>query len=155
MPSDMQVPNRIASLAELHVFAKGCLDTLPRGAVIGLVGPLGAGKTAFVKAFIEAACLEQGVATPRVVSPSYVLRQSYPELAPPIEHFDWYRLDSISPSELLGMGFWDAVDIARDGFVFVEWADRLSKMVASPFSHHIHISIEPDGARQFQLSRRP
>jgi len=60
---------------------------LPRQAVIALHGTLGAGKTRFVQALAVAAGVERSV----VVSPTFVLVQTYAGRQP-IHHFDAYRL---------------------------------------------------------------
>src|SRR5437762_1281844 len=58
------------------------------GAVVALVGPLGAGKTFLARAIAEGL----GIADSRVVtSPTFVLIQEY-EARLPIYHFDVYRL---------------------------------------------------------------
>ena len=60
------------------------------GAVVALVGPLGAGKTQLVRAIAEGL----DIPDPRVVSsPTFVLIQEY-EARLPIYHFDVYRLNS-------------------------------------------------------------
>src|SRR5882724_9260492 len=68
------------------------------GAVIGLIGPLGAGKTHFVRAVAEGL----GVDDSRVVtSPTFVLIQEYAGHLP-IFHFDAYRLHG--DAEFLELG---------------------------------------------------
>src|SRR5207248_9178759 len=60
------------------------------GAVVGLIGPLGAGKTHLVRAVAEGLGLHEGGA---VSSPTFVLIQEYAARLP-IYHFDAYRLRS-------------------------------------------------------------
>src|SRR5205814_7406277 len=58
------------------------------GAVVALLGPLGAGKTHLVRAIAEGL----GISDPRAVSsPTFVLIQEY-RARLPIYHFDAYRL---------------------------------------------------------------
>ena len=89
------------------------------GDAILLSGDLGAGKTHFARAFINAltAALEE------VPSPTFTLVQSY---ALPnggaAHHFDLYRLSG--PGGLAELG-WDE---AREGIVLVEWPDRLGPL---------------------------
>jgi tRNA threonylcarbamoyladenosine biosynthesis protein TsaE len=89
-----------------------------RGLAIGLVGPLGAGKTLFVKGLAEGLGVD-----PRIVSsPTFVIAQQYrvPEGPEALHHLDFYRLES--EAELDGIGF---VDLLRPGQVIaVEWLDR-------------------------------
>lgn len=87
------------------------------GDAILLAGELGAGKTAFARAFLRAA---SGEAELRVPSPTFTLAQSYP-LPGGITatHFDLWRL--AGPAELGELGFTEALA----GIVLVEWPDRL------------------------------
>ena len=88
------------------------------GAVLGLAGPLGAGKTAFVKGLAEGLGLD-----PRVVSsPTFVIASEYP-LADGrrLAHVDLYRVSD--EAELEAAGFLDL--LGPDVVLAVEWADRL------------------------------
>jgi tRNA threonylcarbamoyladenosine biosynthesis protein TsaE len=87
------------------------------GAVIGLVGPLGAGKTQLVRAVAES--LE--IPNSRVVSsPTFVLIQEYAGRLP-IYHFDAYRLGSEREFMDLGVNEY----FQGYGVSLVEWADRV------------------------------
>jgi tRNA threonylcarbamoyladenosine biosynthesis protein TsaE len=87
------------------------------GDALLLEGPLGAGKSAFARAFLRAATGDPALEVP---SPSFTLVQSYEmpdgRLA---HHFDLYRLSG--PTDLTELG-WEE---AREGIVLVEWPDRL------------------------------
>lgn len=89
------------------------------GAVLALIGPLGAGKTVFVKGLAEGLGLD-----PRgVSSPTFVIAQQYPlpEEGPEVlHHVDLYRLED--EEELVNIGFEDM--LAPGGVLAVEWADR-------------------------------
>jgi tRNA threonylcarbamoyladenosine biosynthesis protein TsaE len=89
------------------------------GDVLGLVGELGAGKTVFVRGFVEGL----GGDPAQVRSPTFTLMNLY-DADMPIHHFDLYRLGAAG--ELDGIGF---VEFARgDGVSLVEWADRIPEM---------------------------
>ena len=89
------------------------------GDAILLKGPLGAGKTAFARAFLRAA---SGDASLDVPSPSYTLVQTYETKIGPIHHFDLWRLDR--PGAVVELG-WD--ELTRD-IVLVEWPERLGDL---------------------------
>jgi tRNA threonylcarbamoyladenosine biosynthesis protein TsaE len=89
------------------------------GDAILLDGPLGAGKTAFARAFLRAAAGDPALEVP---SPTFTLVQSYETRLGPVHHFDLWRLDG--PSALPELG-WDE---ARDDIVLVEWPDRLGAL---------------------------
>ncbi len=92
-----------------------------RGLVVGLIGPLGAGKTEFVKGLADGL----GVDPALVSSPTFVIAQQYPiyneSVASPtiLHHVDFYRLDS--EAELESIGFFDLFEVGA--VVAAEWAD--------------------------------
>ncbi len=86
------------------------------GAVVALIGPLGAGKTTFVRAIAEG----MGIKNLAVVnSPTFTLIHEYPARLP-IYHFDAYRLATAEQFEGLGIQEY----FAGDGVCLVEWADK-------------------------------
>ena len=88
-----------------------------RGLAIALVGPLGAGKTAFVQGLAEGL----GVTEAPVLSPTFVLASEYAGSGGArLAHVDLYRIGSAA--ELEAAGFRDL--LAPDAVVAVEWADR-------------------------------
>src|SRR5262245_20009438 len=100
---------QIRSLDELTTFARRFLDEHPTGAIVGLTGTLGAGKTTFVRA-----CVQHLAGSPiRVASPTFVLHQSYPNLSPSVDHFDLYRLQKPDQAALLEAGYLEAVAAAK------------------------------------------
>jgi len=90
------------------------------GTVVALHGDLGAGKTAFVRAFIREVC---GADTP-VPSPTFTLVQPYETPALNIYHYDLYRLSDVS--ELTEVD-WTAA--TTEGLVFVEWPERAGNQI--------------------------
>lgn len=88
------------------------------GLFVALVGPLGSGKTVFVKGLAEGLGVE-----PRAVSsPTFVIAQQYvvPQGPDALYHVDLYRLERAE--ELESIGFYDM--LAPGGVIAVEWADR-------------------------------
>ena len=97
------------------------------GLALALVGPLGAGKTVFVKGLAEGLGID-----PRLVSsPTFVNAQQYPipDGAETLHHVDLYRLESALDLESIGFD-----DMLRDGQVIaVEWADRFPDLFGRAF----------------------
>ncbi len=106
----------LASEADTARLAADIAARAPASCLIALVGTLGAGKTAFTRAFVSARAPEL---RDYVSSPTWALCNSYPS-EPPIHHLDLYRIDSVD--DLEGIGFWDLLD---DATVLVEWGDRI------------------------------
>ena len=83
--------------------------------LITLEGPLGAGKTTFVRGL----CRGLDIAESEVSSPTFVLLQIYAGRLP-VYHLDAYRLDG--PRDLEGIGALDYFE--GDGICVLEWPDR-------------------------------
>ena len=113
------------------------------GAVIGLVGQLGAGKTHLTRAVAEGL----GVKNPAAVnSPTFVLIQEYPARLT-IYHFDAYRLSG--PREFAELGVEEY--FRGDGVCLVEWADKVESTLPA---EHLRIEIETLDAsrRRFHIT---
>jgi tRNA threonylcarbamoyl adenosine modification protein YjeE len=86
------------------------------GDLITLSGDLGAGKTAFARAFIRHVAGDESIEVP---SPTFTLMQNYDLPRFPVVHADLYRLGS--PGELSELGF---EDIPESAVTLLEWPDR-------------------------------
>lgn len=89
------------------------------GLVVGLVGPLGAGKTAFVKGLGEGLGLDPAA----IGSPTFVIAGEYPPGrpgAPTLVHADLYRVESEAELEAAGWLDW----LEPGVLLAVEWSDR-------------------------------
>jgi tRNA threonylcarbamoyladenosine biosynthesis protein TsaE len=133
----------IASLDGTEAFGRRLGAVLFPGAVVALVGPLGAGKTHLTRAVAEGL----GVRNPAAVnSPTFTLIHEYPARLP-VYHFDAYRLSG--PREFAELG----VDeyFRGDGVCLVEWADKVE--VTLPAEHlRVEIAVTGETARRFTVS---
>jgi tRNA threonylcarbamoyladenosine biosynthesis protein TsaE len=115
----------VASEAETEQVGRALAEVVAPGTLIGLVGPLGAGKTRLVRALAEA--LE--VAPEAIASPTFVLIHEYAGRIP-VVHADVYRLgDGDGHDDVVVGDEFDALglDESYDGAVcLVEWADRVA-----------------------------
>ncbi|MEE3218842.1 MAG: tRNA (adenosine(37)-N6)-threonylcarbamoyltransferase complex ATPase subunit type 1 TsaE [Planctomycetota bacterium] len=115
---------------------------LPNGAVIALIGTLGAGKTRLVQAVAEAS----GINIRDVVSPTFVVVNEY-QGQRSIYHFDAYRLKD--DDEFLELGPEEYFE--GQGLTFVEWADRVERCMPREMLKII-ISVTAETARHFTIS---
>jgi len=105
-----------------------------------LEGTLGAGKSVFARAFIQA--LTEAKEVP---SPTFTLVQTYLTPSFEIYHFDLYRLKS--PEEIWELNIEEAFSSAVS---LVEWPDKMGPYVPRT-SIKIKISIEEDKSRVFTI----
>lgn len=109
--------------------------------VITLQGPLGSGKTVFVRG------LGRGLGIPpdEISSPTFVLCHEH-EGRLPLFHFDAYRI--VRVEEFSGIGF--AEYLNSGGVVVVEWAERIRPLV-SVFRLDVVIRVVSDFGREIHL----
>jgi tRNA threonylcarbamoyladenosine biosynthesis protein TsaE len=89
--------------------------------VIGLVGPLGSGKTCLVKGLARGLCVPP---EDPIVSPTFVLAREYGGTLP-LCHIDAYRLSAAE--ELASLGFEERRELGA--VVVIEWADRFAELL--------------------------
>ena len=96
------------------------------GAVVALVGPLGAGKTFLTRA------IATGLDVPDssvVTSPTFTLVHEYEGGRLPVFHFDVYRLQRESDFADLGVEEY----FESNGVCLIEWADRVSDTLPAEY----------------------
>ena len=114
--------------------------SLPDGGVVALVGPLGSGKTVFVKGLAAGLGLPAQSAT----SPTFTLINEY-EGQPPLVHVDLYRLTG--QLEIDGLGLEEYFD--APGVVAVEWAERAAFLLPE---ETITVTFERLGPRSRRIT---
>jgi tRNA threonylcarbamoyladenosine biosynthesis protein TsaE len=126
----VELPSRRATSA----LARRLAQTIAAGDLVVLSGPLGAGKTFFVRALCRALGLPPNV---RVTSPTFTLIHEY-ETEPPVSHADVYRLAAAPDVAALGL------DAARDDgrALLVEWGEPFVRELGGD-ALIIRLSFEP------------
>ncbi len=108
---------------------------------VGLVGPLGAGKTHFSRAVAAGLGLD-----PRMVSsPTYSLVQRHDRGRIPLQHWDWYRLRD--EDDLLSTGFFDLLE--QSDALLVEWVDRIPAAVPADW---LRLELTPSSVSSRELA---
>jgi tRNA threonylcarbamoyladenosine biosynthesis protein TsaE len=114
----------IATPEDMMALGRRLGSELPAGAVVGLSGPLGAGKTTLVRGIAEGLGIEEEYV---VSSPTYTIMQSYPCLAGFLHHLDLYRIKS--PDDLDSTGYRES--IGENMVLVVEWPEREPSVLPS------------------------
>ena len=102
---------------------RAAAPTVGPGGRLYFQGDLGAGKTAFIRAF-----LREGGVKGRIKSPSYALLEPYKVSNLYFYHFDFYRFSD--PREWLDAGFRDL--LRDDAVVLIEWPERANGLLPLP-----------------------
>ncbi len=105
--------------AAFEEFAAAFARTLRPGDVVALSGDLGAGKTTFVRAAVNA---RHG--GDRTSSPTFTFWHRYPG-DPPIDHLDLYRIND--PRDVRELGLEEAFE--GRSIAFVEWWTHAPQLV--------------------------
>jgi tRNA threonylcarbamoyladenosine biosynthesis protein TsaE len=135
----------LPDLDATNAFGRRLGGLLFPGAVVALVGELGAGKTHLARAIAEGL----GVPDGRVVtSPTFVLIQEYQGRLP-VSHFDAYRLRSEGEFAELGA----AEYFEGGGVCLVEWADRVAGCLPSVYLR-ITLTITGETSRRVLVEGR-
>jgi tRNA threonylcarbamoyladenosine biosynthesis protein TsaE len=117
--SRFSLSRRLTGEAATGRLAAWLAPLLRPGDAVLLSGDLGAGKTAFVRALVAAAC----GGPVEVPSPTFTLVQTYALPRVELWHFDLYRL--ADPDDVLELGWEEAL---ADAAAIVEWPDRLGPL---------------------------
>lgn len=135
----------LPDLAATERFAASLGPLFEAGDVITLGGDLGAGKTAFARALLNAR-----LGPVEVPSPTFNLVLTYEGAdGLPFWHFDLYRLDD--PEEALELGIEEAF---ADAVSLIEWPERLGYLMPSE-RLHLTFVIADNGARRVTVEASP
>lgn len=91
-------------------------ETCPKGTVIGFLGGLGMGKTAFTSGFVKGLGINADVS-----SPTFAICNEYIGENDKVYHYDMYRIDSWD--DLYSTGFFDYLE--TDAYIVAEWSENI------------------------------
>ncbi|WP_300017353.1 tRNA (adenosine(37)-N6)-threonylcarbamoyltransferase complex ATPase subunit type 1 TsaE [Pseudonocardia sp.] len=132
-------------MADTEALGERLADGLAAGDLLVLSGPLGAGKTAFVRGLARGL----GVAGP-VTSPTFVIAREHrplPEGAGvPLLHVDAYRLGMTGGDVAAQLDDLDLDTDLADAVVAVEWGEGVAERLAA---RHLSVRLDrrPDDVR--------
>lgn len=125
------------TLQKAGEFAK----TLKKGTVIGFIGGLGMGKTAFTTGLVKGLGIDADVS-----SPTFAICNDYIGDGNRVYHFDMYRVESWD--DLYSTGFFDYLD--TDAFIVAEWSENVFGALPDD-AVIIEISKVDDNSRLFKI----
>ncbi|MEF2232042.1 MAG: tRNA (adenosine(37)-N6)-threonylcarbamoyltransferase complex ATPase subunit type 1 TsaE [Pseudodesulfovibrio sp.] len=117
MTTPLHLDTPEATLALGRILARAMAKTAPLPSLL-LQGGLGSGKTTLVRGLVESL---PGAHMAEVSSPSFNIFNLYPT-APPVAHFDLYRLEGMVPDDSLFEYLDDPATLA-----VVEWIEFLAR----------------------------
>ena len=109
-----------ASAQETLALARRCAAALKGGEIIFLRGPIGAGKTIFVKGIAQSLGLKSSP-----TSASFSLMKRYHNRQKTLYHIDLFRL---SETEVFNLGFEEMLEDEK-AIILAEWPDPITKMM--------------------------
>lgn len=121
-------------------------EVLRAGDVVGLRGPLGAGKSELARSVIRA----RAGAAIEVPSPTFTLVQPYDLPGLHLWHVDLYRL--ADPEEALELGLEDA---AAEGALLIEWPERIEPLLPADRLDVFLETVDAGEARRARLRAGP
>ncbi len=107
---------KISTVAELQIVVSYVKTVLSGRDVVLLSGPMGVGKTEFVRALVSSFRGEN------ITSPSFAIHNNYSAGDRSIDHLDLYRIEG--DDDLESTGFWDLFS-QPSGLIILEWSEKI------------------------------
>jgi len=130
------------NLSELPIVADKFLYATKGKKVFAFFGPMGAGKTTFIKAL----CNELGVVDV-VTSPTFSLVNEYSTNRQEVlYHFDFYRIENLE--EVYDMGYEEY--FYSGNICFIEWPDKVAELLPEDVVF-VNIDVQHNGKRIIKI----
>ena len=97
-------------------FASDFAKSVPSGSVIGFIGGLGMGKTAFTSGFVKGLGINAEVS-----SPTFAICNEYIGENARVYHFDMYRIENWD--DLYSTGYFDYLN--DKSYILAEWSENI------------------------------
>ena len=118
--------------------------TVKKGTVIGFIGGLGMGKTAYTSGFVKGLGINADVS-----SPTFAICNEYIGNDCRVYHFDMYRIESWD--DLYSTGFFDYID--SGAYILAEWSENVFGALPDD-SVIIEIEKLGDNDRKFKIMNK-
>ena len=131
-------------LKNIDAAARAFVDDMAGRRLFAFYGPMGAGKTTFIRAVCEALGT-----TDVVTSPTFAIINEYnTRSGRPIYHFDFYRIRRLA--EVYDIGYEDYF-YGSDGICLMEWPELVEPLLP-PETVRVTIAVQPDGTRSIEMT---
>ena len=135
----------VFSISHLDAAARAFVDDMAGRRLFAFYGPMGAGKTTFIRAVCEALGT-----TDVVTSPTFAIINEYnTRSGRPIYHFDFYRIRRLA--EVYDIGYEDYF-YGSDGICLMEWPELVEPLLP-PETVRVTIAVLPDGTRSIDYKK--
>ena len=142
MTKKIMLEIKIKSLEGIADAARQFVDAMGENKVFAMFGPMGVGKTTFVKAVCEILGVED-----TITSPTFAIVNEYrTNTGDQIFHFDFYRIRKVE--EVYDMGYEDYV--YSGAVCFLEWPELIEELLPED-AVRVTLSEEEDGTRTITL----
>lgn len=132
------------SYSETVALAEKLAKDMPPGTVIGYLGDLGAGKTAFTTGLAKGLGIDTDVS-----SPTFAICNEYKGNGKTLYHFDMYRIDGWD--DLYSTGFFDFLE--TDAYIAAEWSENIYGALPDD-AVIVDISKISDTEREFKICKK-
>lgn len=132
----------INNLEEINDVAAEFLDYVGDRTIFALYGPMGVGKTTFVKAIGKSLGVEDDVSSPTFA----IVNEYLTKKGESVYHFDFYRVNNIS--EALDFGYEEY--FYGGSRCFIEWPEKIDELLPENIVN-CYFSENPDGSRVLKV----
>lgn len=132
----------INNLEEINEVAAKFLDYVGNRTIFALYGPMGVGKTTFVKAVGVCMGVEDDVSSPTFA----IVNEYITKKGESVYHFDFYRVNTIS----------EALDFGYEEYFyggckcFIEWPEKIEELLPENIVN-CYFSENADGSRELRV----
>lgn len=130
------------SLADTKKIAAAISEKLSAGMVLAFKGGMGAGKTTFISALVQALGIDA-----EVTSPTFSIVNEYIGNNITVYHFDMYRIEGFDA--LYSTGYFDYLD-DTGSILLIEWSENIIDYLPEN-ALFIEITVTGESSREFVL----
>ena len=133
----------LKNTSETISFGKDFVNNLRPQSIIILKGPIGAGKTSFVKGIGQGLCIKDSI-----TSPTFALSHHYESGSMHLIHMDLYRIENSLSARQLFLEEEEELE-RHNGILIIEWPELIEPILTTYWK--IDINYANDAGRIFNI----